>query len=151
MATEKVWRQLVRRSLGIPDIIGDELALAIVTDAVYTESNQEPRSTVPLEFRPHRPDGRSQEDIGQALWEAVVKLGVEGRLDEFLMERPGVEEMALRKHVIERANVALGKEIPMPPGMATPLLTPLRNFVKAHPFQDKAGRYFHDCSHSGAV
>ena len=124
----------------------------IVTDVVYTESHQEHRSTVPLEFRPRRPNGVSQEDIGQALWEAVVKLGVEGRLDEFLMERPGVEETALHKHVIDCANVALGKkELPMPLGMAETLLTPLRAFVKAHPFQDKVGRYFcgHGCNHSG--
>jgi hypothetical protein len=40
MATEAQWRQLVRRALGVPDLIGDEVALAMVTDVVFSSELQ---------------------------------------------------------------------------------------------------------------
>ncbi len=36
MATEAQWRQLVRRAVGVPDLIGDQVALAMVTDVVFS-------------------------------------------------------------------------------------------------------------------
>ena len=45
MATEAQWRQLVRRAVGVPDLIGDEVALAMVTDVVFSsEPQSQPRS-----------------------------------------------------------------------------------------------------------
>jgi hypothetical protein len=122
-----------------------------VTDAVYTELHNEQRSTVPLSLRPQKLGAVVQEELGPAVWDAVVEAGVKGDLDEFLMQRASVDETALCKQIIDQANAALGRKVSMPLAMAKPLLTPLRDFVRAHPFQDGAGRYFcsHNCSHLG--
>src|ERR1035441_2517320 len=73
MATEAQWRQLVRRAVGVPDLIGDQVALAMVTDVVFSsELQSQPRSD-------------DDDVIAEAVWAAVVKLGA----DAFLMERSG--------------------------------------------------------------
>jgi hypothetical protein len=77
MATEAQWRQLVRRAVGVPDLIGDEVALAMVTDVVFSsELQSQPRSD-------------DDDVITEAVWAAVVKLGAAEELDAFLMERSG--------------------------------------------------------------
>ena len=75
MATEAQWRQLVRRAVGVPDLIGDQVALAMVTDVVFSsELQSQPRSD-------------DDDVIAEAVWAAVVKLGAAEELDAFLMER----------------------------------------------------------------
>src|ERR1035441_6301369 len=77
MATEAQWRQLVRRAVGVPDLIGDEVALAMVTDVVFSsELQSQPRSD-------------DDDVITEAVWAAFVKLGAAEELDAFLMERSG--------------------------------------------------------------
>ena len=74
MATEAQWRQLVRRAVGVPDLIGDQVALAMVTDVVFSsELQSQPRSD-------------DDDVIAEAVWAAVVKLGAAEELDAFLME-----------------------------------------------------------------
>jgi hypothetical protein len=147
MTTEAQWRQLVRRALDVPDLIGDEVALSMVTDVVFAD---EVRSQPP-----------SDDDfIGQAVWDAVVKLGVDEELDAFLTERsdpPGsldwdwlydrvvADARSALDDVIADARYALGmRRLPerLPGHLARSLLLRIRDFVKAHPFQDDAGRYF---------
>src|ERR1019366_7789125 len=75
MATEAQWRQLVRRAVGVPDLIGDQVALAMVTDVVFSsELQSQPRSD-------------DDDVIAEAVWDAIVKLGAAEELDAFLMER----------------------------------------------------------------
>src|ERR1039457_2812945 len=75
MATEAQWRQLVRRAVGVPDLIGDQVALAMVTDVVFSsELQSQPRSD-------------DDDVIAEAVWAAIVKLGAAEELDVFLMER----------------------------------------------------------------
>ena len=75
MATEAQWHQLVRRAVGVPDLIGDQVALAMVTDVVFSsELQSQPRSD-------------DDDVIAEAVWAAVVKLGAAEELDAFLMER----------------------------------------------------------------
>jgi hypothetical protein len=148
MATEAQWRQLVRRALGVPDLIGDEVALAMVTDVVFSsELQSQPRSD-------------DDDVIAQAVWDAVVKLGAAGELDAFLMERSGpsgrldwdwlynrvvTDAVSALDDVVADARYSLGlSSLPesLPRWLAEPLLLRVRDFVKAHPFQDDAGRYF---------
>jgi hypothetical protein len=148
MATEAQWHQLVRRALGVPDLIGDEVALAMVTDVVFSS---EPQS-----------QSRSDDDefIAQAVWDAVVKLGAAEELDAFLMERSGppgpldwdwlydrvvTDARSALDDVVADARYSLGlPRLPdrLPHWLAEPLLLRIRDFVKAHPFQDDTGRYF---------
>jgi hypothetical protein len=148
MATEAQWRQLVRRAVGVPDLIGDEVALAMVTDVVFSsELQSQPRSD-------------DDDVIAEAVWHAVVKLGAAEELDVFLMERSGPPSRLdwdwLYDHVVTDARSALDDVVAdaryslglpklpesLPHWLAEPLLLRIRDFVKAHPFQDDAGRYF---------
>ena len=99
MATEAQWRQLVRRSVGVPDLIGDQVALAMVTDVVFSsELQSQPRSD-------------DDDVIAEAVWAAVVKLGAAEELDAFLMERSGspgrLDWDWLYDHVVTDARSAL--------------------------------------------
>jgi hypothetical protein len=148
MATEAQWRQLVRRAAGVPDLIGDEVALAMVTDVVFSsELQSQPRSD-------------DDDVITEAVWVAVVKLGAAEELDAFLMERSGppgpldwdslydrvvTDARSALDDVVADARYSLGlPRLPetLPRWLAEPLLLRIRDFVKAHPFQDEAGRYF---------
>ena len=148
MATEAQWRQLVRRSVGVPDLIGNEVALAMVTDVVFSSE---------LQAQP-----RSDDDdvIAEAVWHAVVKLVAAEELDAFLMERSGLpglldwdwlydrvvtDARSALDDVVADARYSLGlPRLPdsLPRWLAEPLLLRIRDFVKTHPFQDGAGRYF---------
>ena len=148
MATEAQWRQLVRRAVGVPDLIGDQVALAMVTDVVFSSE---------LQAQP-----RSDDDdvIAEAVWSAIVKLGAAEELDAFLMERsdpPGrlgwdwlydrvvTDARSALDDVVADARYSFGlPRLPdsLPRWLAEPLLFRIRDFVKAHPFQDDAGRYF---------
>jgi hypothetical protein len=148
MATENQWRQLVRRAVGVPDLIGNEVALAMVTDVVFSSELQS--------------QSRSDDDdvIAEAVWDAVVKLGAAEELDAFLMERSGssgpldwdwlydrvvTDARSALDDVVADARYSLGlPRLPdsLPRWLAEPLLLRVRDFVKAHPFQDDAGRYF---------
>src|SRR5271166_6710572 len=76
MATESQWHQLVRRALEVTDLIGDEIALAMVTDVVFRRGTRSQTAS-------------DDEVVGQAVWDAVVELGVAGELDAFLTGRSG--------------------------------------------------------------
>ena len=136
MATEAQWRQLVRRAVGVPDLIGDQVALAMVTDVVFSsELQSQPRSD-------------DDDVIAEAVWAAVVKLGAAEELDAFLMERSGSSgrlDWDWLDDVVADARYSLGlPRLPetLPRWLAEPLLLRIRDFVKAHPFQDDAGCYF---------
>jgi hypothetical protein len=148
MATEAQWRQLVRRAVGVPDLIGDQVALAMVTDVVFSsELQSQPRSD-------------DDDVIAEVVWTAIVKLGAAEELDAFLMERsspPGLLDWDwLYDRVVTDARSALDDVVAdarysfglpklpesLPRWLAEPLLDRIRDFVKAHPFQDDAGRYF---------
>ncbi len=148
MATEAQWRQLVRRAVGVPDLIGDHVALAMVTDVVFSSE---------LQAQP-----RSDDDdvIAEAVWTAIVKLGAAEELDAFLMERSGssgsldwnwlydrvvTDARSTLDVVVADARYSLGlPRLPdsLPRWLAEPLLLCIRDFVKTHPFQDDAGSYF---------
>ena len=148
MATEAQWRQLVRRAVGVPDLIGDQVALAMVTDVVFSsELQSQPRSD-------------DDDVIAEAVWAAVVKLGAAEELDAFLMERSSryglldwdwlydrvvTDARSALDDVVADARYSFGlPRLPdsLPRRLAEPLLDRIRDFVKAHPFQDDAGRYF---------
>ncbi|MFZ2058525.1 MAG: hypothetical protein WAV54_14040 [Acidimicrobiales bacterium] len=137
MATEAEWRQLVRRASDVPDLIGDKVALAMVTDVVFSRQTRSPSP-------------QDDEVIGKAVWDAAVKLGADGELDAFLMERrnsPGLVDNWdwLYRRVLADARAALdipGLPESLPRWFAEPLLLRIRDFVKEHRFQDDTGRYF---------
>jgi hypothetical protein len=148
MATEAQWRQLVRRAVGVPDLIGDQVALAMVTDVVFSsELQSQPRSD-------------DDDVIAEAVWDAIVKLGAAEELDAFLMERSSrygpldwdwlydrvvTDARSALDDVVADARYSLGlPRLPetLPRWLAEPLLLRIRDFVKTHPFQDDAGRYF---------
>ena len=103
------WRILVRRALGIPDVVGDGVAVEVVTDLIYT---------APIAANEVR--GRNvefEEGVGNAILDAVVHAGELGQLDN---------------RVLTYAREAAGAP-QLPPGLALPLLLQVKAFVTSHP------------------
>jgi hypothetical protein len=77
-----------------------------------------------------------------AVWDAVVKAGVDGDLDAFLTDRPEVTNVGwYYNHVIERVRTTLDNQN-VPAGVVASLLTVVHEFVQTHRFRDDSGRYF---------
>jgi hypothetical protein len=131
--SEAEWRLLVRRAFGVPDLIGDEVALAIVADAIYNQ-----QELVGMQ----RQLPVTKDVLAIAVWDAVVKAGVDGDLDAFLTDRPEVTNVGwYYNHVIERVRTTLDNQN-VPAGVVASLLTVVHEFVQTHRFRDDSGRYF---------
>ena len=126
------WRILVRRALGIPDVVGDGGAVEVVTDLIYT---------APIAANEVR--GRNvefEEGVGNAILDAVVHAGELGQLDRFIMSRPNSSDNAygepdvgeVDNRVLTYAREAAGAP-QLPPGLALPLLLQVKAFVTSHP------------------
>jgi hypothetical protein len=128
---EQGWRTLIRRAFGIPDLIGAEVTDEFIADAVYSApvAREETRG-VDVEF---------EEEIGHAILDETVKAAAQGKLDRFITYRrdDGNHEpssvVSVDEAIINAVRVRTGEHLPF--GLAVPILTKLRDYVLAHPFE----------------
>ena len=128
---EEGWRLLIRQAFRIPDLVGDEVALEMISQVVY----KPPRgvhSNANISLR---------ERVGLALIDATVGVGIAGELDRFLMSReeeiigrPSGLLEAADQHICFLAEEVSGLTSEFPPGSAEPILERVRRFVLKHPF-----------------
>jgi len=79
------WRILVRRALGIPDVVGDGVAVEVVTDLIYTARLQPTRCAAAM-WNSKRSWQRHPRRRGAR--------GELGQLDRFIMSRPNSSDNA---------------------------------------------------------
>ena len=119
---EHAWRQIVRRALGVPELIGGDVVVEIATDLVYS---------APV---------MASDPGSYPEFEETIKAGVNGSLDRFIMDRPrsaihGSSELKEIDNLIITNSRETDGLADLPPGIAEPLLKVIRKYVLAHPFE----------------
>ncbi len=125
------WIKLIRRSLGVPDLIPDPLALEFMGDSamatIAPEMAQADFST----------QGRTS-DASHALIDDIATAGSEGKLDEFLLGLSRVDFDSVAAEVIAKSKYGSPTT-----GEATKhVLERIDHFVSGHKFQAECGCYF---------
>jgi hypothetical protein len=120
------WHLILRRSLDIPDIIGEEEAGNVMRQHVGAG----------MRSQGVRPD--IADPIAEDVLNRVFVAAADGRLDAFILDdlESGerlAEELA---SATESGDRLLSAE------QVRDLMVHLKSFVRDHPFQDAAGRYF---------
>ena len=127
---EHAWRQIVRRALGVPELIGGDVVVEIATDLVYSAPVMASDPGSYPEF---------EELVGKTILEETIKAGVNVSLDRFIMDRPrsaihGSSELKEIDNLIITNSRETDGLADLPPGIAEPLLKVIRKYVLAHPF-----------------
>ncbi|MGP8058597.1 MAG: hypothetical protein ACLP9C_03045 [Acidimicrobiales bacterium] len=124
------WRELIRRALRIPDVIGDEVTMEIITDVVF--------SAPVVREKARSADGVTEQRISRAVLDRTIEAAARGDLDRFIVGRDG----AGRSSVVDVRSVDAAITLAVresgenvPPGLAEPLLMLIRDYVLTHPFE----------------
>ena len=75
------WRELIRRALRIPDVIGDEVTMEIITDVVF--------SAPVVREKARSADGVTEQRISRAVLDRTIEAAARGDLDRFIVGRDG--------------------------------------------------------------
>ena len=127
---EAGWNWLVRRAAGVPDLIGDEVAMEIIGEVVFSHRSVKGE-------RPTNPHDEIAERITQEILDTFCRMGREGELDSYLMDRPVDSLQRLAERVVHEVRVATRIK-GLPKELAIPLLEKVKVHVLAHPFEDPA-------------
>jgi len=123
------WRLVIRRAYGIPDLIGDEVALERVRELVHQQAF-EGKQLGPM----RQVGGRPEEMVRHAL-DAVLIGAEKGELDRYLVGSPSKtpEELAEDFAIQNDPNWGPGnREIVR--DVFLPILETLRTFVEGYPW-----------------
>ncbi len=121
--SENDWLELIRRSFGLPDVIGDGMALEVIVDRVVS-------------LVPPRLTEEAKGDVASWAVEiigAVAKAGAAEKLDGFLMDRPlplGADHET--SYVEKTADVCISEmdASRLRRAIAVQVLEPLKSFVR---------------------
>src|ERR1019366_9640512 len=91
------WIKLIRRSLGVPDLIPDALALEFMGDsAMVTVSSEIAQSDFSTQVR--------KSDASHALINDIATAGSQGKFDEFLLDLSHVYFISVAAEVIAKSK-----------------------------------------------
>ena len=127
------WEQLIRRSFGVPDVIGDDAASRALEGSL---------NALNAMSKGQQPDDPSMET---RILEALAWAGRKGSLDDYLVGLPEGERLAkdaVHTRIHSETNwstVEIYGAIEVLTGSA---IVQIREFVSRHPFVDPDGRYF---------
>jgi hypothetical protein len=145
MASREEWELLLRRSLGIPDLIGKKTAEAVLADRALGDHSADKALR---DWNNHDPA-----DIGKKISREIAKLGEAGRLDRTIIGLPPCDTIEETAHKVTSGVLGgtpnLVAEFEKAGGGALPLLLTLKPFILAHPFVASCGCYFGDLSGAG--
>jgi hypothetical protein len=133
MATQEEWKLLLRRSFGVPDLIGDTVGSQTLRARIGDRIERDLRRTE------YDTDAGWQDSIANVIAK-ICEFGEAGKLDAFLA---GLED-----HNLEQESVVIGSEA-WPHGrlstevaFARRILEHVQCFVGAHPFVASCGCSF---------
>ena len=120
-----------RRAIGIPDVIGDKIALELLTDNTVFSATSEADDSI------HSPIIGQEEDqrIASAVLDSLIALAVAGDLDGYLVARRSHALDGAAERVLEGARIATGMNV-LPKALAEPLLERVKAYVTDRPFED---------------
>jgi len=125
------WIKLIRRSLGVPDLIPDPLALDFMGDSAMATVSPE------IAQADFSTQGRKS-DASHALISDIATAGSQGKLDEFLLDLSHVDFDSVAAAVIAQSQYGSRTT-----GEATKhVLERIDHFVSGHKFQAQCGCYF---------